>query len=79
VLQRQLSHLNGRKLDHRQLQASYILYVYVSIVMTDRLMLFGEEFAVYFENRTEHINILLEENVDFLMLKQVVHIVTIVL
>jgi hypothetical protein len=24
MLQRQLSHLNGRKLDHRQVQASYI-------------------------------------------------------
>jgi hypothetical protein len=26
MLQRQLSHLNGRKLDNRQVQASYIFY-----------------------------------------------------
>jgi hypothetical protein len=33
MLQRQLSHLNGRKLDHRQVQFSYIFYVWSLVVI----------------------------------------------
>jgi hypothetical protein len=33
ILQRQLSHLNGRKLCHRQVEASYIFYVWLRLVL----------------------------------------------
>jgi hypothetical protein len=39
-------------------------------------MLFGETVGVYYENHMEHTNTLCEQNVEFSMLKQVVHIVT---
>jgi hypothetical protein len=39
-------------------------------------MLFRETVAVYCENHTEHINTLCGHNAEFLMLNQVVHIVT---
>jgi hypothetical protein len=42
-------------------------------------MFFGETVAVYCENHMEHTDALREHNVDFVMLKLVVHIVTIVL
>jgi hypothetical protein len=40
-------------------------------------MLFRETVAVYCENHMEHIDTLCGQNVEFSMLKQVVHIVTI--
>jgi hypothetical protein len=50
---------------------------YITVRETNRLMLFGEKFAVYCENRTEHTNILCGQNVEsFSMLKHVVLIVT---
>jgi hypothetical protein len=39
-------------------------------------MLFGGRYAVYCENRTEHINMLWGQNAEFSMLKRVVHIET---
>jgi hypothetical protein len=33
MLQRQLSHLNGRKLDHSQVQASYIVCIWLCLVL----------------------------------------------
>jgi hypothetical protein len=33
ILQRQLNHLNGRKLDHSQVYASYIFYVWLCLVL----------------------------------------------
>jgi hypothetical protein len=39
-------------------------------------MLFRETVAVYCENHAERLNTLCGQNVLFLMLKQVVHIVT---
>jgi hypothetical protein len=33
MLQQQFSHLNSRKLDHRQVQASYIFYVWLHLVL----------------------------------------------
>jgi hypothetical protein len=42
-------------------------------------MLFKEIIAVYCENHNEHVNTLCGQNAEFLMLKQVVHIVTIVI
>jgi hypothetical protein len=50
---------------------------YVSTTKPNRLMLFGETVAVYCENNTEHTYTLFGQNAVFLMLKQVVHIVTI--
>jgi hypothetical protein len=39
---------------------------YVSTKKTNRLMLFGETFAVYCENHTEHTDTLCGQNVEFL-------------
>jgi hypothetical protein len=49
---------------------------YVSATEPNRLMLFRETVAVYCENHTGHTNSLCGQNSKFLMLKQVVHIVT---
>jgi hypothetical protein len=47
---------------------------------TNRLMLFGEgKIAVYCENHIRHTHNICGENKVFLMLKQMVHIVTSVL
>jgi hypothetical protein len=46
---------------------------YVSATKSNRLMLFRETVAVYCENRMEHTNTLLEQNAEFMALKQVVH------
>jgi hypothetical protein len=47
----------------------YILYLTatnnVSTTKLNRLMLFGETVAVYFENHTEHIDTLCFQNVEF--------------
>jgi hypothetical protein len=50
---------------------------YVSTTKPNRLMLFREMIAVYCENHTEHINTLCGHS--YLMLKQVVYLVTTVL
>jgi hypothetical protein len=39
-------------------------------------MLFGETAPVYCENHTEHTNAMCGQNVEFLNVKEVVHIVT---
>jgi hypothetical protein len=52
---------------------------YISDTKPNRLILFGETFAVYCENRTEHTDTLYGQNENFSMSKQVVHIVTTVL
>jgi hypothetical protein len=59
----------------RQLQIMQIIYKnsvrtsqethYVSATKPNRLMLFGETVAVYCENRTEYINTLCGQNIEF--------------
>jgi hypothetical protein len=81
MLQRQLSHLYGRKLEHlqiiykdpvRTLQETHC----VSPTKPNRLTAFGKTVAVYWENYTRHTNALCGQNAEANMLKQVVHIVT---
>jgi hypothetical protein len=53
---------------------------YVSATKPNRLMVFGETVAVYCDNHTEHTNTLCGQNAQsFLILKQLVSIVTTVL
>jgi hypothetical protein len=49
---------------------------YVTATKPSRLMLFRETVSVYCENHMEHTDTLCGQNAGFLMLKQVVHIVT---
>jgi hypothetical protein len=42
---------------------------YVTTTKPNRLMLFGETVAVYFENHTEHINTLCGQNGEFWYVK----------
>jgi hypothetical protein len=48
----------------------------ISIINIRQLLLFGEISVTYRWNHTKHTNILREENTDFNVMKQVVHIVT---
>jgi hypothetical protein len=48
----------------------------VSVITTSQLMLYREVIAVCSEIHTKHINTLYEQNVGFVSVKLVVHIVT---
>jgi hypothetical protein len=67
----------GSNIEYIQIQSvtSQETY-YVSATKPNRLMLFRETVTVYCENHTEHINTLCGQNTE---LKEVVHIVTVVL
>jgi hypothetical protein len=69
------NHMEHYKDPVRTSQETY----YFSATKPNRLIVFRETVAVYCENHTEHMNKLFGQNVEFSMLKHVVHIVTTVI
>jgi hypothetical protein len=71
MLQQQLSHLNGRKVDRRQFEAPYMEFLlsilynnsvrtseethYISATKSNQLMLFREKISIYFENQIHSV------------------------